>query len=175
MARDLKHPVWNVYDVLRTVRLNVLYNQIKLSKVVNWNTFFEISIAITAPSSALASIHIFQGVIGQELWRFLVAITAVLAVVKPFLGFINKIKAKEALISSYEIAFHELEKLRIEIHNTQKYDNGHMLKLEEVRTTLHDVQKKYPSTGKGDKKLASMLKAQVETEFPSASFYLPPR
>ncbi len=53
-----EHPVWQVYDLLRTAKLNEKYFGRRLKKYVVINNTMEFFIAATASTSAIASLTV---------------------------------------------------------------------------------------------------------------------
>ncbi len=84
-SRDLNHPVWDVYDLYRTARLNVCYYSTKLNRFQSYNFLIEITLAITASSSAVAALWFWEHPVGEIVWKILGVISALLAVSKPIL------------------------------------------------------------------------------------------
>lgn len=56
--RNLYHPVWHVYDLLKTARLNDLYFSAKLQFAESLQMSFQLLLAATVPSSAVAGFEI---------------------------------------------------------------------------------------------------------------------
>jgi len=60
MSRE-NHPVWIVYDKLRSACLNVKYYSRRLQTLERWNFTLEFPLSATAPSSAIAAL--FSGIL----------------------------------------------------------------------------------------------------------------
>jgi len=86
MVKSTKyHPVWDVYDLYRTARLNIKYYSHLLTHWKRLNTWLECSLLIFAPSSAIAGIFFWQTPCGAIVWKWLIVITAVIASIKPII------------------------------------------------------------------------------------------
>jgi len=127
-----QHPVWNVYDFLRTIRLNVKYNQHLLDYFSKLSMSFDLSLAIIAPSSSIATFGFWGTDEGKIVWQVLIAITAIIAFIKPFLRLNDKIKYHERLALGYDILYDEIISLKNKISNSQQYTGKHILEFEEI-------------------------------------------
>jgi hypothetical protein len=58
----------DLYNYYRTAKYNVKYVSIILSLLRKTNFIIDVSLAITAPSSAISGIWFWQTDIGSELW-----------------------------------------------------------------------------------------------------------
>jgi hypothetical protein len=129
MERE-KHPVWNVYDLLRTSKLNVKYNQHLSSRYKKYIAFFDFGLAITAPTSTIATFSLWDSEEGKIIWQILVTITGLLAFVRPFLKLNDRNSNCEGLLAGYDILYEELTSLKNKISNTQQYGPKHIKEFE---------------------------------------------
>jgi len=128
----------------------------------------ECLIAITA-STNVAGIWILQNEIGQYIWKSLMAITMIVAIVKQILNYSKQIQAKKDLLLNYKSLFFDLEKIIILIKQKQKYDD------ELKKMFLQVIDKKYKliqieEDFKQDKKLIERCYNEVNIEFPPEYF-----
>ena len=98
MSRE-KHPVWTVYDRLRTARLNCKYYGRRLQQHERLEFYLQLLLLTTAPSSAVAGLWFWAVPAGQLIWQYTGVAAAMVAVVKPLLGLTKKIKDYEAILS----------------------------------------------------------------------------
>jgi hypothetical protein len=91
MSRE-DHPVWTVYDKLRTACLNVKYYSRRLRSLERWNFALEFLLSATAPSSAIAALFFWNTEYGQTAWKYLAIVAAITAVAKPLLNLAKRIK-----------------------------------------------------------------------------------
>ncbi len=96
-----QHQAWEVYDLWRTTRLNVKYYTHRLQRLESWSRNMDIAIAIGAPASAAAGFFLANLPQGDIVWKMFSSFTAIIAVVKPFLRFGEKIKKIEQALIAY--------------------------------------------------------------------------
>lgn len=169
--RDL-HQVWAVYDKFRTIRLNVHYYGRRLQTFERYNFWIETTLAIFAPSSAVAGLWFWRMEYGKMVWLFFGAITAVLSAIKPILGLTKRIKAFEGILSGYRLLEHEIRTLMISIEQKRKYDS--VLQTEFKR--IHEREKPlisqnieaYPV-----ERVRKQCQERVESELPPNIFFIP--
>ncbi|WP_218028603.1 hypothetical protein, partial [Pseudomonas mandelii] len=107
------HPVWDVYDLLRTARLNQLYYGRRLLTFERRNFWAEITIACTSSTSAIAGFAFWKTTAGQPYWQGFLAVAALVAIAKPFLSYAKKIKSYEELLIAYRLIAYDLRDLRL--------------------------------------------------------------
>ena len=165
------HPIRDVYNHLRTSRLNIKYFSIKLNKIRRKNFEIEFIIALTA-SSGVTGLWFWDSLIGGYAWKILGSITAILAVLKPLLNLTKKIKEKEELVTAYRSINYDIQILLIAIKQRKKYDK----KLQKEFLKILDKEKdiiKQEKTEKEDKELIKECTREVNLELPINSFYIP--
>ena len=110
MAND-QHPVWVVYDLYKTARLNVKYYAQRLSDIERTNFVIELVIAVAAPTSAVTGIWLLKTEVGQEVWKYIAALAALSAVLKPLLRLPHRIKSMEQSLSGYRALEYDVEQI----------------------------------------------------------------
>lgn len=171
-VRNLNHPVWNIYDQLKTARLNVLYYEEKLCSSETTQMWMQIILAATVPSSAIAGFKVWDFWIGEYAWEFLIYFSSLIAFIQPFLGLPKKSKKYDELVTGYKILFYDLQDIRQKIEEDQAYTNTHkkLFKAAKDRRKKLEVQE----TGiKVDKKLRKKCQDAVSVELPGKQFYIP--
>jgi hypothetical protein len=123
MSRE-DHPVWSVYDKLRSACLNVKYYSRRLQSLERWNFGLEFLIGATAPSSAIAALWFWNTEYGQPAWRYLAVIAAIAAVAKPLLNLTKRIKEYESILSGYRTLEYDLREISTLIEQKKKYDHA---------------------------------------------------
>ena len=116
------HPIWDLYDSFRTARLNVNYYSKRLKSLNRLNLLFEITLAITVPSSAFAGLWLWETEYGRHLWKYIAVFSALLAVLKPFMKITQKIAKMEEILAGYRSLDHELYVLTVQIKQNEIYD-----------------------------------------------------
>jgi hypothetical protein len=166
-----QHPVWSVYDELRTARLNVKYLQCELKWLKLFDGWSEIVIAI-ATTSSVGSFWFLQNAVGAQFWKTAGAIAVVLSIIRPILKFGDRIQAKEKLLTSYCVLDHDLNCIRMEIRHRQKYDNSLHKDFLEAMDRKAELVK---ADAHSQVKISLRLKCEilVLNELPTDSFYVP--
>ena len=169
---DEHHPVWVVYDLYKTARLNVKYYAARLNSIERQNFLIELVIAIAAPTSAVTGIWLLKTEVGQELWKYLAGIAAIAALLKPLLKLSAKIKNMEQCLSGYRALEYDVEQIVNKIKTDRTYSKS-------CKNMLDEAQKKKkalvcnPPENNQDQKLIERLYNEVNNEFPFGSFYVP--
>ena len=166
------HPVWDVYDEFRTARLNVRYYETRLKRHKALNTWMDILIAISASSNVAGLLWLQDYFIGMWTFQILAAITAILAVVKPFLKLPDKIRLITQVLTGYKILDNDLQMLSIFIRQNQQYDDDLKQKFSEALQRRTSLAQKEGSLGL-NKKLRRQCQEDVKKELPADHFFVP--
>lgn len=175
MNNKKNHPVWQVYDEYRTARLNVKFYSYKLYRVSMINKTFEILLAISAPSSAVAGLWFWNYAYGQIAWKYLGILTAFVAVLKPIFSLQNSIKKYEEVLAGYQGLEYDLFKIKVQIENREVYDeelkSDYCKALDRKRELV--IKEPEVSGDKSHKNLLERLQNEVNEELPASRFYIP--
>ena len=163
------HPVWDVYDQLRTVRLNAKYYGKRLIKYERINFTTEIIVAITSSSSAVASFAFWSTEAGSQVWKVLLGISAIIAIAKPLLNLTKRIRAYEELLSGYRLLYHDLNELKIDINQAQAYTKAHRQKFLKINEKQRTLASKSPERVE-NLKVLQKCQNEVLDELPVSSF-----
>ena len=166
-----RHPIWDVYNLLRTARLNVRYNEKRLKSLQRRNLYMEFILGLTV-SSGMAGLWIWQNAVGGYIWKALITVAAFLAVLKPLLKLSDQIQKTNEDLTSYAMLDYKLQLLITEITQYKKYDDplrDRFLKLKESEGSI--ISKSPPEST--DNKLIRECYEQVNRELPVDSFYIP--
>jgi hypothetical protein len=125
------HPLWDVYDLLRTASLNVKYHSAIVRRLQKVNTSMEVTLALVAPSSAIAGLWLWKTDEGAYTWKALAVIAAVVALLK----LADRIRRGEETVTGYRSLYHDLETIRILVRERDAYD-------EELRARFHEALQK---------------------------------
>lgn len=166
------HPVWLVYDLQRTSRLNELYYGGKLKSLELKNFWMEIFVASTSSSSAVASFAFWKSGAGEPYWQALLVITAVIATLKPFLNYAKKIRKYDELLSFYRLVSHDLRELCSDIRQDKAYSSKHQRRYKDIRSRLRQSVNRSPERLE-DKKAKERCEKQVLAELKPDDFYIP--
>jgi hypothetical protein len=167
-----QHPVWAVYDKLRTARLNVKYYSERLRRVELFNTACEILLLFAAPTSAIAGLWFWHLQGGKIVWQSLGILSAIVATLRPLLQLTKRIKDYEAAVLANRSLEFDLETIRQKVEQKGAYDEK--LKAEYLRVLERHRKDEIESPDKTpNRKLLEYCTNAVLTELPSSSFYVP--
>lgn len=166
-----RNPVIDVYDLLRTARLNVRYLETQIRQLQRWNLTIEIVLAVSA-SSVAGGLWILQNELGSYFWKLLGSVAALLAIIKPIINLTRTIKRKEGLLSGYRALDHDLHKISVLINQRQAYDSELQKQFLDAldRKGLLVQQDQESSV---NKKLRERCYQEVLLELPAETLYLP--
>lgn len=171
MSRE-EHPVWSVYDRLRSARLSVKYYSKKLQQTEKLNFWLEVVLLIAAPSSAVAGLWFWESEYGQIIWKFLAIPAAIVAVLKPQLHLTKKIKDYEGVLSGYRILEYDLMEIKIGIEQKKKYDAPLQADFKRAQQRERTLVGKNPESCE-DTRVKKLCQAEVASELPANTFFVP--
>jgi len=166
------HPVWSVYDRLRTARLNHKYYCRRLERYERLNFWIEVVLLATAPSSAIGALWFWDSAIGSPIWKALATVAAIIVMIKPLLHIPSRIKDYESIICGYRALEFDLQELRTLIEQRQAYDH----KLQTELRKILKREKALVTKGPEPREHAATLKKcqdEVLSELPVSSFFVP--
>jgi hypothetical protein len=166
------HPIWDVYDMLRTARLNIKYHRCRLSYWKTVDFWFNFSLALVAPSSAVTSLWLWETPAGAIAWRVLVSITAIIAIAKPLIKTGEKVQSYEKALHGYVILGHNLEKIEMHIKQDKRYSEKHRTLLESAKDMEGKIKETDPEI-KTNEKIRKKCQNEVLKELPQDHFYIP--
>lgn len=166
------HPVWDVYNEYRTARLNVLYYTGLLHRFRDRDFWIEVSLAVVAPTSAVAGFAFWNTEWGAVVWKVFGVGAAVIALVKPFLKLTDKIAKLEEIIAGYRALDHDLRCLEIKIHRDGAYTDEHKAALDSALAKKQALVTQSPIFPT-DKALRRECEGEVMNQLPAESFYVP--
>lgn len=186
----MDHPVWEVYNLLRTVRLNELYYASKLRALKRRHFGLEVATAAAAPAaaaiagllgrsdakwlpdSAQAAIAPYMGWV-LVAWIGLTLLASVLALVRP----ISRLSESIATVGGCHVEYRSirttLAELRSEIQHQRTYDAELKSWFRHARRQV-TIACEHEPMDTTDTKLAKRLQEQVNHELPMDGFYEPP-
>lgn len=172
--RNLKHPVWEVYDDYRTAIMNVKIQKAELKRLRRLNFWIEIPLAISA-SSSVAGLWFWGTVGGGYALKILGLITAFLAVLKPLLKLPEKIQQRGEMLADFTALENDLEKIKKVISQVQKYDNKLRQQYFKVLDKKGLMKGKYTGIKslENNKQIKISCAQEVTKEHPASGFYIP--
>lgn len=166
------HPVWSVYDKMRSACLNVKYYSRRLQFVERVNFGFEFTLGATAPSSAIAGLWFWNTEYGQPAWKFLAIVAAIAAVSKPLLNLTKRIKEYESVLSGYRTLEYDLREIRSLVEQKKKYDQPLQLEFKKALQREKSLIAKNPET-RECARVKRKCEKEVLREFPPDKFFVP--
>lgn len=166
------HPVWDVYDQLRTARLNEMYYGCRLQTFERFNFWSEIVVAITSSTSAIAGFAFWNTATGTSMWKFLLLLAAAISVVKPLLNLTKKIRSYEELLAGYRLLVHDLKDLKIDISQSREYTKLHQARFKKIIEKQRLLADKSPERTE-NRSVKMGCQIAVQTEMPATSFFVP--
>ena len=123
MSRNSKdHPVWDVYDELRTARLNIKCLTCEIARLRRCSTTIEVVLGLSGATS-IGAVAWLQNPLGKTIWGGIGFISMMLIALKPVFPFAEQRTKKERLLISYRILEHDLDCVRIGIRERGEYDD----------------------------------------------------
>lgn len=165
------HPVWDLYDEMRTARLNIKCIQWELLRFRRLQRIFDVAIAISSTSS-IGGFWFMQNFVGGYIWKIVGALSVVFTALKPVLKLTEKVRRSQELLTSYKILDHDLHVIQIEVRHRQRYDVESHKELMKVLKRKAEIVKKSQDSPVSEK-LQRAFEAQVRREMPTESFYIP--
>lgn len=170
--RNIEHPVWDVYDQRRTVRLREKYFAARLCSLERQNFAMEVVIAVTATTSAIAALTFWNTTTGQLIWQTLLILSALVAIAKPIMKTADKIQRLDELLPQYRLIEHELYKIEVAVRQRGQFDNDLIDRFAKVLDRMDSIVVK-PYEHSMSKRLKKRCEAEVASELPPARFYVP--
>lgn len=166
------HPVWTVYDSLRTMRLNAKYYGCRVQTLERCNRGMEFLIAVAAPSSAVAGWSFWKYGIGASAWQILGGIAALAAIVKPTLNLTKDIKVMEGLVSEYCVLDAELMEIKAAIQQKGHFDASSQAQYRRIMERMRPLVGRSPEK-RPKRRVLRKCRQEVDQELPAENFFVP--
>lgn len=165
------HPVWHVYDELRTARLNVYYYRSRLGTARRGHTFRELVLAASG-STGVAGLWFFATGPGTVAWKALATVAALLAVYHSVARPSERIRKLETHVTAWTQMEHALSDIRRRIHEAGRYDQTFQNEVKAVLDRKQAIAMDLIETDI-DHKLLRACFDQVKRELPVDQFFVP--
>jgi len=172
MGNSKDHPVWSVYDKLRSARLNVKYYGARLQSIERKNMALEGILLATAPTSAIAGLWFWNTEWGKPTWQVLGVLAAIAAIAKPLLNLTKRIKDYEAVLQGYRTLEYDLMEIKTMVEQKKKYDQPLQAELRKAMQREKTLVAKTPETVES-KKVKKICQEEVLRELPPEAFFIP--
>ena len=169
---DQDHPVWTVYDRLRSARLSELYFCRRLQFHERLSFGMDLVLAISAPTSALAGLFLWKTAAGQEVWKWLAVVAALVAAVKPLLHLTKRIKDYEGVMSGYRILAFDYRAIKIRVEQKGEYDKTLQAEFNRALDRERNLESKNPES-RENARIKRECQAEVLKELPTDKFFIP--
>jgi hypothetical protein len=166
------HPVWEVYDALRTAKLNAEYFTVLLSRAKTKSRRLDTFLQVAVPSSAVGALPLWSDSYLSAVWGVLLSISAFLSVVKPFLRLTDSVQSYEAAIARFRTVEADLAEIRTEIAQAQAYSpdaRARFLLASRALYRAREIEPKEPP----DTTLRNDIYDRITKEVPKESFFVP--
>lgn len=167
------HPVWTLYDKLRSTCLSCKYYGRQLAKVERQNFLLEIILAASAPTSAIAGLFFWKTPTGALVWQGFGLLAAVVAVVKPLLHLPRRIKEYESQLSAYRTLDADLRDLRSQVEQRKRFDAPMQAEFKKLVQREKALIAKNPDPVESES-VRRVCQEEVLRELPADRFYIPP-
>jgi hypothetical protein len=169
--------VWEVYNKWRDAELGIKYLEPAISGWDASSRTIDIIIALSTASS-VGSLAFFRDFWwGVYAWNSLAAIGGLLAIVRPFLGFQDKIKNRQELLKAYTVLSTECDKVSYIIICTKNYEDAtqHLYRLAFDRFTeaTRSLEMERAEIKNLPEEKRRALMKRVEKELPTERFFVP--
>lgn len=166
------HPVWEVYDLQRVVKLNVKYWTTKYIALRRWDFAVEYSLLTTAPTSAVAGLFLLETPIGAIVWKYALIATTFLTIAKPLLQLSEKIKKIHEIVLGYKNLEFDLDEISSQVRRLSSYNASMVKEFQQIQKKIQSISQKEPIE-KIDGNLREKLYEEVLKELPVESFFIP--
>lgn len=172
MKNRENHPVWTVYDRLRSARLSVKYYSARLEKWERINLTIEYVLLAAAPSSAVAGFWFWNTEIGNYVWQGFAGLAAILALAKPPLNITKRIKDYEGVLVGYRTLEYDLMEIKTLVEQRGKYDQTLQSEFKKALQRERTLVAKTPET-RENRKVRAACEQEVLQELPAKNFFVP--
>jgi len=166
------HPVWTVYDKIRTARLNVKYYSRRLQVLERFSLILDLILAVAAPTSAVAGLWFWESELGRVTWQFLGIPAAMAAVLKPVLGLTKRIKDYENVLAGYRTLEFDLCHIKSLVEQKLAYTESMRARLEDALERERALVTKNPET-RENSTIKRICEEEVLKELPPSCFLIP--
>lgn len=161
-----------IYDLQCTSRMNTLYYDNRLARVMSISFWMEVVTAASASGSGLLAVLNDAGGWGNVAWQALALFAALVAVIKPIYAPSKKIELFTRQQQGYHANYFSLKKLAFNIRQEGVVSEEHRRHY----STVFDrhVQLATEDENSPNRKLVLMAQERTARELPPDSFWWPP-
>lgn len=172
MPPNPNDPVWDVYDQLRTARLNVKYYAARLARLRRINLTIDVLLAVAAPTSAVTGFLFLNTDPGRLTWNVVTGVAAIAALVNPFLKLPDHIATTEKMLTSYRSLDHDLSSIHVHVRASRAYTSPLKSLFREALARKREIVEDYLEPNE-NRRLKAKCIIQVNRELPAEGFFVP--
>jgi hypothetical protein len=153
--------------------MNCIYYGFAIRRLTYYNTMAEIAIAVTASSTGISGIALWQDPFWKPAWIAIALISSIAAILKPIMQIPRHIQELSAQYQRYLSIFYSLKLLVDDVYQRQSVGVSD-------ERTLGGVRNKFLEAATHDVKYVNFrmlrkAKEQTDTEIPADSLWMPPQ
>ena len=167
-----EHPVWAVYDLMRTARLNEKYYASQLVRQARLRLAVELALSVFASTSVITGLMVINLPWGKTLWLLASILTAILALLAPLLRFGDKERSYESVLMKYRDLNTDLLELKSKIESKKTFDDENINTFKEILKKSSEIAQEAPLLV-DNKKLLKEKTDEVSSEMLPSSFFVP--
>jgi hypothetical protein len=170
--RSLDHPVWAVYELMCTSRLNRLYFARRAQSLSRLNFIIEWVVAAAASGSAVAALSIWNSGVGKAIWQILAVVAAAFAVAKPLLKLGDRVQACAEASRRSALIEHDLTGLTHRIRARMQFDTDLQKEFDSIHNQFREVVA-LPGELRTHEPTLDQCEQEVRDQVPARLFYVP--
>lgn len=159
-----------VYNLLRTARLNVLYYEESLRRWTIAIRSHDIIVAVSGTASPIAFLKHSDLPVQMQSWFYLTLVAGVAGILKPVFRLDKQISLYTELVTHYRELVHDLQCVADDMAADRDYSNKLETKFLACRIAENNLQKKEPPP---NRRKIKRLQAVVESEYDMTKVWLP--
>ncbi len=159
---DKRARVLQLYNLLRTSRLNVLYYEESLQRWTRLIRGHDFVVAISGAASPPAFFERSSKPTETQGWFYLTIVAGIAGLLKPILRWDKQVALYSELVTHYRELFHELKCVADDVESSREFSSETEEKFVRCRLREGDIQKKEPPP---DRSKVKRLQSIVESEY----------
>ncbi|MCU1224231.1 MAG: hypothetical protein JWQ42_2324 [Edaphobacter sp.] len=159
-----------LYNLLRTARLNVLYYEESLHRWTIAIRTHDVIVAVTSAASPIAYFKHSSEPIQKQMWFYFTLAAGIAGLLKPIFRLDKQIALYTELVTHYRELHHDLKCLAEDMAANRDFSLQLDKRFQACRLRENDLQKKEPVPQRGK---IERLQAMVEREYDLSEIWLP--
>jgi len=167
---DKRARVGQVYNLMRTARLNVLYYEILLSRWTKVIRLHDVLVAAAGTASPFAFLNRSSAPFRAQAWFYITIAAGVIGVLKPILRLDRQVSLYSELVTHYRELFHDLKCIADDVESAKDFNTQMDQNFVRCRLKEGDLQKKEPPP---NRRRIKKLQLAVEAEYNVENWWYP--